>query len=233
MPIRFGVAPFLSGDIMASSQQRPKSDAAKARRAERKKLNRAKFDAQRKEIRGEVTTTVQLALPPPDESKGHLPIGELTGARLEEFERLVTLGTPIKVITRSPEFPNEYALWSAIVNEEHEVARAYARGKQKAVARLEEEIEQMALTPLIGTIHTQKAMVVDGELIEGVQEARTYDNTERTKIIIDTHKWSLAHIRPKKHGRNADPEAGKPNSQLLALYEALKAGPVPDDPEEV
>jgi hypothetical protein len=27
---------------------------------------------------------------------------------------------------------------------------------------------------------------------------------------------------PKKHGRNADPAAGKPNEQLEALFQALK-----------
>ena len=57
-------------------------------------------------------------------------------------------------------------------------------------------------------------------------EEREADMLEHRRLLIDTHKWTLAHIMPKKHGRQADPAAGQPNEQLAALFDSLKSGPV-------
>ena len=147
----------------------------------------------------------------------------------EKFEREVTLGTPVKEIGRMSDMPNEYSLWTWIAKEDHPCASAYARGKQKRVANLEEELEIESNANRTGVVTTKKEVVTgDGDVIE-VEESRQYDNTERSKIRIDAIKWTLAHTRPKKHGRQPELPADKGNTQLDSLFKSLMSGPASTD----
>jgi hypothetical protein len=93
------------------------------------------------------------------------------------------------------------------------------------VSRYEEEIEEIARNPMTGIVTVRGQRVTkDGDVIDVVEE-RASDMLGHRQLLIDTHKWTLAHIMPKKHGRQADPEAGKPNEQLTALFASLKQGP--------
>lgn len=138
------------------------------------------------------------------------------------FEDKVSAGEFIEHMAHKDGLPGATTMWKAIGNEQHLVAKAYARGKMCIVAKYEEDIAIEALNERRTKIRVTK-IGVDGSSIE----TRVVDNTERSKIKIDALKWQLAHLRPKKHGRNADAgDAGKPNEQLEALFQALQAGPV-------
>jgi hypothetical protein len=144
------------------------------------------------------------------------------------FEILVSAGVPVDEIGKMPAMPGAYKLWSWIADTEHLCSKAYARGKQKRVAKLEERIEQVAEKPLIGTITTERFVVVDGD-VEPVTEVRSFDAIEHRRLLIDTLKWTLAHTRPKKHGRQPEVAADKANSQLESLFQSLGQGPARTD----
>jgi hypothetical protein len=146
--------------------------------------------------------------------------------QLQYFEEQVTLGVPVKQLAQTQGLPSEFVLWKCIANERSELHTAYARGKQTAVARYEEEIELIASTPITGEVVVYGQHVTkDGDVVP-TEERRVADMLGHRQLLIDTHKWTLAHIRPKKHGRLAAPAGNEPNEQLEALFQALQAGPV-------
>ena len=151
---------------------------------------------------------------------------EVDDALAEEFEKLVGLGVFIKIIggpdSQYARFPDEYQLWKGIGDEQSKISQAYARGKQIAVARYEEEIEAIASTPILGTVRTKGQRVTkDGDVID-VEETRESDMLGHRALLIDTHKWTLAHLRPRKHGQKPDEGGNKRNDQLEALFQSLK-----------
>lgn len=73
-----------------------------------------------------------------------------------------------------------------------EFAQKYARARE---AWADAEFESMlhdASTPLIGTKVTEKG--------DGTIETVTGDAVDRARLSIDTRKWALAHMNPKKYG---------------------------------
>lgn len=146
----------------------------------------------------------------------------------KKFEQLVSSGVPVRTIGRRMDMPNEYNLWTWIGQTDHPCANAYARGKQRRVAKLEEQIEIIAQTPFIGTITTEKYVPTKFGL-EQVTETRRFDNVDHRRLLIDTYKWTLSHTRPKKHGRQPEQDTDKKNDQLDSLFQALMSGPAKDD----
>lgn len=149
---------------------------------------------------------------------------------IDEFERRITNGAFVNEIAGTEGFPKDPGtIWAAISTKESPVSLAYTRGKQNAVARLEELIVAEAAKPRTSVIEFEQ-LDKDGNV---VTLTRKVDNTERSKIHIDALKWTLAHVRPKKHGRHADEDTNKgPNEQLKALFDALNAGPADTEGEE-
>lgn len=169
---------------------------------------------------------------PPILSDLHKP-AEWTVEMEEVFLKLVTLGIPVVKIAEREDMPDEYVIWCSIADERHNISRIYARGKQRRVTKLEEQLEIEAEASRTGIITVEKTVFIDG-VPHQTTETRTVDNTERSKIRIDAIKWTLAHTRPKKHGRQPDTGSDGKSEQLDALVKALAAGPAPtpDDDDE-
>lgn len=148
---------------------------------------------------------------------------ELNEEQLEKIVELVALGVPIHDIARdNDDLPSEYHFWKFIADTHSSLAKAYARGKKLAIARLEEEIERIAATPMRGVLKTRKQTLNREGDIEDLEEVREYEMTEHRRMLIDTHKWTLAHLTPRKHGRQlADPDEGA--SSLKSLIEQFRA----------
>ncbi len=120
--------------------------------------------------------------------------------------------------------PSDITMFRWIGDKAHPFSEVYKRAKELLVARYEEEIQEIASEALVGEIVTERDAVVDGDVVR-LTETRRADNVERAKVKIAARQWGLSHLMPSKHGRNADPEAGKPNEQLAALFASLKSGP--------
>lgn len=151
---------------------------------------------------------------------------DMTDEQLQWFEEQVVLGTPVDDMPQLREdFPSQYMLWRGIADTHSKLSQAYTRGKELAVARKEELIEKIAATPMIGTTTVRGQRVLKDGTVVDIVETREEDMLGHRTLLIETHKWALAHLKPRKHGRHADPEVGKPNEQLKALFDSLRQGP--------
>ena len=208
----------------------PKIDKRVVRKEQARQTAKAVREARRAEYHAKrVAMEKDAAKPLPSlkvANDGRPTYDQMTDEQLEWFEEQVCLGTFVKHMPgMRADFPSEWQLWKGIGNEHSKLHALYARGKQIAVARREELIEETAATPIPGEVVTEGQRVTkDGDVVN-VVEVRRADMVEHRRLLIDTHKWALAHIRPRKHGRQADVEAGKPNEQLKALFDALMQGP--------
>jgi hypothetical protein len=208
---------------MATAKKQTAAQRRSAKAADKKRQNSKAYRAARVEL---VEPKAQL---PADAAAIMAEIQELerfkpNTTQIQLFEYLVSHGTPIQDMGCKYGLPSETVLWYAIADPQSPFAGAYARGKQRIVAKYEEEIDRIASTPCIGEIITDKHIATKFG-VEPVTEVRRFDNVDHRKLLIDTKKWTLAHLRPKKHGKSPDGSGDKPNDQLTALFDALSKGP--------
>lgn len=137
---------------------------------------------------------------------------------------MVIDGCTLDNIASLPNMPKLYMLARWVADPAHPFNKLYYEAKGAMVSLFEERAIDAATKPLIG-IKTIRKQVLDheGNIID-IVESQEYDNVERSKLMATTYSWSLAHMAPKKHGRQAQVEGGG-NEQLNALFAALKSGP--------
>ena len=101
----------------------------------------------------------------------------------------------------------------------------YAQAREAAIPLLEDRAMSIAINPQPGYVKVRRQVLdKDGSVVE-VEEIREQDAVERSRLALSAYQWVLGWRAPKKHGKQADPEAGKPNAQLTALFDSLKSGP--------
>jgi hypothetical protein len=152
--------------------------------------------------------------------QGHppYPYTEALGMRIHDM--LVT-GISIMKVGKMPDMPSDVTMFKWIGNPTHPFSELYRKAKQLMVARFEEEIQEIADEEHIGEIVTERQAIVDGEIVT-LKEVRKVDMVEHRKLRIEARRWSLSHLMPKKHGRQAEPTGSEGNAQLESLFQALK-----------
>jgi hypothetical protein len=208
----------------AARKAATKSQAAINARAARKANNSAIHKAALASVKDEAMALI--AVPPdPDPDLKRMHYEEMTEEQLAWFLREVTKGAAVKLMPgRRSDFPSEYELWKGIGDETSRLSKLYAQGKQLAVARIEEQIAEVSSTPQFGEIVIQRQVPTKFG-IEDTVEVRKVEMLGHRTLLVDTLKWQLAHIRPKKHGRQPDVGGDGSNDQLKALFGALMSGP--------
>lgn len=102
------------------------------------------------------------------------------------------------------------------------LARLYARSRDVQFEKQAEELESVARDPLIGEIRvTRSGVDAKGQPFDS-EEVKFHDNVERARLIVETRKWILSKQRPRKYGVQVAADAGAPNEQLKALFDALR-----------
>ena len=99
--------------------------------------------------------------------------------------------------------------------------KVYTRSRELQFDLQAERLRTVSANPLKGVITVERTGGKDGDTFE----TRTVDNVERARLIVETDKWLLSKLRPKKYGLQADAVPTGPNEQLEGLFAALKAGP--------
>jgi hypothetical protein len=184
--------------------------SAKSREAKAKSKSGKSYLVKRAKLKSlpdeTLKQTFTLADPNAFTAKGDPP-DKFSDEQLQVFEDLVAVGTAVRKICQKPGWPSEPVIWRAIADEGSKVSAAYARGKDLGVARLEEEIISIAETPMRGVLKRryQSATALG---VEDLEEEKEYDMIEHRRMLIDQYKWKLAHVRPKKHGKQAMPDDG-------------------------
>lgn len=94
----------------------------------------------------------------------------------------------------------------------------YARGRDLGLDAMGEETLEIADTPLLGVKTTKKA---NGDI-----ETVTGDMIERARLRVDTRKWYLAKLAPKRYGEKITQEhtgaEGEPLIPKLTDMEAAR-----------
>jgi hypothetical protein len=211
----------------ALTAEQRKAEAVAAR-LKKKQDNRKKFDEARAPLKTLAKDIMAGVLDTKTDKRPNHQ--DMTEEQLAWFEDEVVRGASVaEMPDRRPDFPCEYQLWRGIADEQSTLAKIYARGKQLAVARIEEQIIKVAQTAQTGKLKTKRQVVTrDGEVID-VEEEREYEMLGQRALQVDALKWQLAHIRPKKHGRQPETGSGGKNEQLESLFQALMQGPAKED----
>jgi hypothetical protein len=136
----------------------------------------------------------------------------------EICHRMAT-GEALKAICRSPGMPTFQSVlrW---VNEIPEFAKSYAIACDMRAQSIADEILEIADTPTTGTRTKTFA--------DGSEEITTLDQVERSKLRVDSRKWLLARLSPKRYGDRLLNEITGADGGPVELQ-----GPPRPSPEEV
>lgn len=148
---------------------------------------------------------------------GTMPAAYPQEIRDEVLER-VAAGESLVTICKSDGMPKLTAVFGWLAADK-EYADKYARAKSLCLEAWAEETIHIANTPVQGVTRTVKA---DG----GVEE-KTADMIEHRRLQIETRKWMLAKLAPKKYGDKQHIEhsggfTGLTDDALQARIDALK-----------
>lgn len=150
---------------------------------------------------------------------------EALGTRIRH---LLIAGLSVMKIAKMPGMPSEVKMFIWIGTPDHPFSKVYKEAKALMVSRFEEEIQAIADEQTTSVLRIEREVFVDG-VKETVVEVRHVDAVEHRKLRIAARQWTLSHLMPKKHGKQAVLTDDKPNEQLNALFAALQAGPAKTD----
>jgi len=131
----------------------------------------------------------QMAISP-DKIKKLLP---------EIFEQ-VAQGTSIVLLLKKYKIP--FLSFYPLLDTEPALRRAHDHAQRARAEAMAAEIEEMSVKLRESERRTVKSQLRNGRRVTAaqVEETTTYDNVERTKLMVDTRKWLMARLYPKKFG---------------------------------
>lgn len=153
--------------------------------------------------------------------------------RLEVIEAVlngVDDGKSLAQICREIDFPRK--TFEGWLDGDPDLAARYARARENRAEKIFEQILEISDNPKMGTIETAK---------EWGTEVQTRDMIEHRRLQVDSRKWMLARMHPRKYGdrlaldhagkidTNA-PDLTKLSGEELAQFRALAAKAQPDAP---
>lgn len=101
-------------------------------------------------------------------------------------------GESLNAICSADDLPGESTVRGWVLDDAQGFAAKYARAREVGYERHAEEIIALADTARIGEKRTIKA--------NGEEEIVTGDMVERTRLQIESRKWILSKMLPKKYG---------------------------------
>ncbi len=142
---------------------------------------------------------------------------ELADAILAE---LATSSAGLNSICAREDFPHPATVYRWVLDRPG-FCEKYTRAKEHQTTVLEEEILQIADNTQLGEVVTLKA--------DGTEERKMADMLEHRKLKIESRKWLMGKLRPKKYG---DRQAIEVSGELALAERISKARQrVPDSHE--
>jgi hypothetical protein len=209
----------------ATAHKKPKKLKAKTLEERATKLASANAARQAAVDEKAAETQVWLASTMRAIGQSKFPYTSELGAKIHD---LLVAGVSVMKISMLDDMPSDVTMFKWIGNPEHPFSKVYKEAKQLMVARFEEEIQAIADEECVGEVSTTRHVVIDN-VVTPVTEVRRGDMIEHRKLRIAARQWTLSHLMPKKHGKQAVLTDDKPNEQLNALFAALQAGPAKTD----
>lgn len=104
-------------------------------------------------------------------------------------------GWSLRTVCDADEMPSVATVFSWM-RKDPEFLKQYARAKQESADAMAEELLHIADTPLEGEEVTIKG--------DGTQEVKRADMLGHRRLQIDSRKWLMAKMKPKKYGDQLD-----------------------------
>jgi hypothetical protein len=123
-------------------------------------------------------------------------------------ERLAA-GESLRSICRDEEMPGRTTVNKWIIEDTEGFANQYARAKDIGIDELADEIIEIADRDRICEKKTTKA--------NGDVETVVLDQVERSKLMVDSRKWYLSKIAPKRYGDKLQLAGDKDAPLVLSL----------------
>lgn len=125
-------------------------------------------------------------------------------------------GESLRSICRSPEFPPESTVRTWAADDVHGFFAQYARARDVGLDAMADELLDIADTTTIGKRVTEKG--------DGTVETVTVDTVDRARLRVDTRKWYLSKLAPKRYGEKVQNE----HSGSMAIHWPLPKSPLDD-----
>lgn len=125
---------------------------------------------------------------------------------LEEIEG----GKSLSEVCRNETRPSRFSFYRWLdAQEGDEAAHRYARAAERRAELLFDDILNISDRPLIG-VEVKRVIVTDenGDEKTVELEEKTKDAVDRSRLMVDTRKWALAKMNPKKYGDKFDVGVG-------------------------
>jgi hypothetical protein len=120
----------------------------------------------------------------------------------------------------NPELPTVWHFYEWL-RDNPDFEKLYAKAREVQYDVQAEALKELSRNPLIGQVVTTKTKT-NSLGVEISSETREHDNVDRSRLIIDTEKWILSKMRPKKYGLQPIEISNSGTDQLNALFESLK-----------
>lgn len=126
-------------------------------------------------------------------------------------ERLMA-GESLRAICADPQLPSEGTVYRAIATDP-KFQEQYVRARRAQAERYADELIAIADTPAIG----RKIVTRFG----GERETIEGDMVERSRLRVDTRKWVLARLLPRRYGDRLE-LAGSEDAPLIPRVDMLE-----------
>lgn len=110
----------------------------------------------------------------------------------DEICRRLAEGESLRSICRDEEMPDESSVRAWALDNVNGFGPQYARAREIGYDKLAEEILEISDTPQLGVIRTSKP--------DGGEEVKEADMIEHRRLRVDSRKWMLSKMLPKKYG---------------------------------
>lgn len=123
-------------------------------------------------------------------------------AKAETICKMLSEGASLRVICEGDGMPPEATVRAWALDDIGGFAAHYARARELGYDMLAEDILRIADTPVVGTKTVSKATGL--EITEG-------DMIEHRRLQVDTRKWMLSKMLPKRYGDKVEQTVQGPN----------------------
>ena len=216
---RKGAAPAASASKSVVQPRKTQKELKEEKRLANKKRYREQQASIFKELReekdsvGQHNLVVQGALPRP--TKYTAKLGELICLMFASDPNMSLLK-----LNRDPQLPTVWTFYEWL-RDHPELEKAYARSRELHADMQAAELEEWSDTPLLGVkkIRRTKSSETNGDEVS--EEVQEFDNIERARLKVETRKWMLARMQPKKYGiAPVEPGSDDALQDLLAQFRA-------------
>lgn len=136
-----------------------------------------------------------------------------------EICKRLAAGESLRSICRGEGMPCDFTVRQWVIDDHEGFATQYARARDKGLDALAEEALAIADTPVAGVKEVEK---LDREG-KPYTEITRGDMIEHRRLQVDTRKWYLSKLAPKRYGERTAVEVSGPDGGPIQIDDSTRA----------